>query len=64
MTINIKIYLVDPFINSNENEEEENYNTNYSIQENKKNIINLFTRKKIKKKRQKIKWHKKIIQQN
>ena len=64
MTNNIKTDLVHPFTNSDKNEKE-NLNTNYSTQENKKNIINLALKEKDKeKKAKKINLPKKIIQQN
>ena len=50
MTNNIKIDLVHPFTNTNKNEKE-NLNTNYSTQENKKNIINLASKEKDKEKK-------------
>ena len=53
MAINIKTDLVHPFANSDKNEKA-NLNTNYSTQENKKNIINLASKEKDKEKRQKI----------
>ena len=52
MTSNIKTGLVHPFTNSDKNEKA-NLNTNYSTQENKKNIINLASKEKDKEKRQK-----------
>ena len=52
MTSNIKTDLVHPFTNSDKNEKA-NLNTNYSTQENKKNIINLASKEKDKEKRQK-----------
>ena len=53
MTSNIKTDLVYPFTNSDKTEKA-NLNTNYSTQENKKNIINLASKEKDKEKRQKI----------
>ena len=50
MTNNIKIDLVHLLTNSDENE---NLNTNYSTQENKKNIINLASKEKDKEKKAK-----------
>ena len=50
MTNNIKIELEHPFTNSDENEKG-NLNTNYSTQENKKNIINLASKEKEKEKK-------------